>query len=116
VLFSSAAGGFTLALVGTRRYGLARLSAAAAVATITVGWALAQDPYLLPGELTLDQGAAADATLTALVVSVLIGFVILVPSLWYLYRLVLQGRLSQEYEPLDQRFRPIEAGDEPRPR
>ena len=31
---------------------------------------------------------------------------ILVPSLWWLYRLVLQGRLDQEYEPIDQRFQP----------
>ena len=39
---------------------------------------------------------------------------ILGPSLWFLYRLVLQGRLDQEYEPLDQRFRPLTASDEPR--
>jgi cytochrome bd ubiquinol oxidase subunit II len=31
-----------------------------------------------------------------------------VPSLWYLYRLVLRGDLDQEDEPLDQRFRPDE--------
>jgi cytochrome bd ubiquinol oxidase subunit II len=116
VLVSALAGAVTLALIWTRRYEAARATAAAAVAAITVGWALAQDPYVLPGELTLDEAAASDATLTALVVSVFIGFLILVPSLWYLYRLVLQGRLSQEYEPLDQRFRPIEAGDDRRPR
>jgi cytochrome bd ubiquinol oxidase subunit II len=34
------------------------------------------------------------------------GALILGPSLWFLYRLVLQGRLDQSYEPLDQRFRP----------
>ena len=44
-------------------------------------------------------------------IAVGLGFLILVPSLWYLYRLVLQGRLDQAYEPLDQRFRPIESGD-----
>ena len=115
VLASAVAGGATLALIWTRRYELARATAAAAVAAVTIGWALAQDPYLLPGELTLDQGAASDATLTALVVSVLLGMVILVPSLWYLYRLVLRGTLSQEYEPLDQRFRPLDAGDDPGP-
>jgi cytochrome d ubiquinol oxidase subunit II len=115
VLASAAAGAATLALIWTRRYGAARVSAAAAVAAVTIGWALAQDPYVLPGELTLDEAAAGDATLTALVASVLAGFVILLPSLWYLYRLVLQGKLSQEYEPLDQRFRPIEAGDDRRP-
>jgi cytochrome d ubiquinol oxidase subunit II len=109
---SGIAGVATLAPIWTRRYGPARATAAAAVAAVMVGWALAQDPYVLPGELTLDEAAASDATLTALVVSVLLGFVILVPSLWYLYRLVLQGKLSEEYEPLDQRFRPLDAGDD----
>jgi cytochrome bd ubiquinol oxidase subunit II len=116
VLASAVAGGATLALIWTRRYELARATAAAAVAAVTIGWALAQDPYLLPGELTLDQGAASDATLTALVASVAVGMVILVPSLWYLYRLTLRGTLSQEYEPLDQRFRPLDAGDDRGPR
>ena len=114
VLVSGLAGVATLALVWTRRYGLARAGAAAAVAAIMVGWALAQDPYLLPGQLTLEQGAASDATLTALVVSVLLGFLILVPSLVYLYRLVLQGRLDQAYEPLHQRFQPFGAGEDRR--
>ena len=36
----------------------------------------------------------------------------LVPSLVYLYRLVLNGTLHQEFEPLDQRFRPLTASDE----
>ena len=112
VVASALAGGLTLLLVARRRFGAARGTAAAAVAAITVGWALAQDPYLLPGELTLEDGAAGDATLTALVVSVGIGFLILIPSLWYLYRLVLRGTLDQEFEPLDQRFRPNAAGDD----
>jgi len=116
VIVSAAAGVATLALVLTRRFGPARLTAALAVTAIVVGWALAQDPYVLPDELTLEQAAASDATLLALVVSVGIGFLILVPSLWYLYRLVLQGRLDQDYEPLDQRFRPQTASDRPRGR
>jgi cytochrome bd ubiquinol oxidase subunit II len=114
VIASAVAGLATIALVATRRFLPARATAAAAVAAVTVGWALAQDPYLLPGELTLEDGAASDATLTALVLGVGAGFLILVPSLWYLYRLVLKGTLDQSYEPLDQRFRPLEAGDRPR--
>ena len=90
----------------TERYGLARLTSALAVVAIVVGWALAQDPYLLPGELTLEQarGRRRDAEATMIVVAA--GMLILGPSLWFLYRLVLQGRLDQTYEPLDQRFRP----------
>lgn len=39
------------------------------------------------------------------------GMLVLAPSLWLLYRLVLHGTLDQGFEPLDQRFRPISAGD-----
>ena len=112
VLASAAFGLVTLALVWRWRFGPARLSAAAAVACITVGWPVAQSPDLLPGALTLEQAAADDTTLVALVVSVAVGLVFLAPALWLLYRMVLQGRLDQEFEPLDQRFRPLSAGDE----
>jgi cytochrome bd ubiquinol oxidase subunit II len=106
VVVSGLAGLVTLLLVWRDHFGPARVSAAAAVGAVIVGWALAQRPYLLPGELTLDQAAAGDATLTALLVSVAVGLVFLIPSLWWLYRLVLRGRLDQPLEPLDQRFRP----------
>ena len=113
VVISGIAGVATLALVWRGRYGLARFTAAAAVAAIVVGWALAQNPYVLPPELTLEEAAANDATLSAVVISMGLGMLILGPSLWFLYRLVLQGRLDQEFEPLDQRFRPLTASDEP---
>jgi cytochrome bd ubiquinol oxidase subunit II len=108
VIASVLAGIATFALVWTGRFDAARFTAAAAVGATIVGWWLATRPDLLPGSLTIDEAAASDATLTALVVSVGLGLVILVPSLWYLYRLVLKGRLDQEFEPLDQRFRPID--------
>ena len=115
VILSAVIGAVTLALVWTRRLGLARFTSAAAVVCITVGWAFAQSPYLLPGDLTLDDAAASNATLTALLISVAVGLCLLVPSLIYLYRLVLKGTLQQEFEPLDQRFRPLTASDEPPP-
>ena len=107
VLVSGLAGAATLALVARERFGLARWSSAVAVAAITAGWALAQSPYVLPPRLTLDQAAASSTTLTTLVIGMGVGAVVLVPSLVYLYRLVLQGRLQHEFEPLDQRFRPV---------
>ena len=111
VAASGLAGLATLGLVLKERYGPARFTAAAAVGAMTVGWAVAQSPYFLPPELTLEEAAASDATLSAVLVGMGIGAIVLVPSLWLLYRLVLRGTLDQEFEPLDQRFRPREASD-----
>lgn len=114
VALSAVLGAATLALVWTGRVEPARWGSAAAVACVVIGWAFAQSPDLLPGELTFDEAAASDATMTALLVSVAVGMLVLVPSLVYLYRLVLRGDLQQQFEPLDQRFRPITADDHPR--
>jgi cytochrome bd ubiquinol oxidase subunit II len=111
VVVSALAGLSTLGLVWRRRFGPARVTAALAVAAITIGWAFAQSPDLLPGELTLEAAAAPNATLVALLASVAVGLVLLVPSLYVLYSLTLKGRLDQRFEPLDQRFRPLAAGD-----
>jgi cytochrome d ubiquinol oxidase subunit II len=100
VLASAAFGVATLALVWTRRYEIARAASAAAVACVAVGWAFAQEPDLLPGALTLDEAAASDATLTAVLIGVAVGMVVLVPSLVLLYRLTLRGDLYEAYEPL----------------
>ncbi|MGG7380486.1 cytochrome d ubiquinol oxidase subunit II, partial [Escherichia coli] len=75
------------------RYEIARFSAAAAVACVTIGWAFAQSPYLLPEQLTLDQAAAPDATLIASLIGIAGGLLVLVPSLYLLYSLTLRGRL-----------------------
>jgi cytochrome d ubiquinol oxidase subunit II len=101
---SGLAGVVTLVLVWKRRFGPARYIAAAAVACVALGWALAQEPELLPGAVSVEAAAAADATLEALLISIAAGMVLLVPSLVWLYRLVLQGRLDQPFEPLDKRF------------
>jgi cytochrome d ubiquinol oxidase subunit II len=116
VVASGVFGVATLALVWTRRFELARAASTGAVACIAVGWAFAQSPDLLPGTLTLDQAAAGDATLTALLISVAVGLLILVPSLVLLYRLVLRGDLYQGFEPLDQQFRPLTSDDHPEKR
>ena len=81
----------------------------------SVGWALAQNPYVLPPQLTLDRPRPRRRDPVALLIGMAVGALILVPSLWYLYRLVLQGRLDQEFEPLHQRFVPI-PDDEPEAR
>jgi len=90
---SAAAGLATLASVWAGRLGPARVSAALAVAAIVGGWSVAQHPRLLPG-LTIGQAAAGRATLTALVLAVAVGAIVLVPSLVLLFSLFLRGRLD----------------------
>jgi cytochrome bd ubiquinol oxidase subunit II len=99
VLVSGAAGVVTLWLEWRERFEAARYSAAVAVGAIVAGWALAQEPYLLPPDLTLDAAAASDATLWALLGSTAIGLLVLIPALVWLFRLALGGKLAYEEEP-----------------
>ena len=105
VVASMVAGLTTFAVIVGGKTRNARWSSAAAVGALVAGWAFAQSPYLLPGELTLDEAAAPDATLTALIVAVAFGAVLLVPSLIWLYKLVLRGDLQHEYRPIDEDLR-----------
>jgi cytochrome bd ubiquinol oxidase subunit II len=93
LIVSVLAGLATGALVWTGRFGVARLSSALAVAAVIAGWALAQEPVILPG-LTIHRAAAPHDTLVAVIVAVLGGGAILFPSLGLLFRLVLGGRLG----------------------
>jgi cytochrome d ubiquinol oxidase subunit II len=93
VVVSILAGALTLELVRRSLFESARYTAALAVAAVIAGWALAQNPVLLPG-LTVHQAAAPHDTLVVVVVAVLAGAVILFPSLALLFRLVLRGQLD----------------------
>jgi cytochrome d ubiquinol oxidase subunit II len=93
VCVSGVAGLATLGLCWAARFGLARLTAAVAVAAVVVGWAAAQAPRFLPG-MTVTQAAAGSSTLVALIIAVACGAVVLVPSLALLYALFLRGRLD----------------------
>jgi cytochrome d ubiquinol oxidase subunit II len=99
VVASGLAGIATLALEWRARFEPARYTAAAAVAAIVAGWAAAQEPYLLPPGLTVEQAAAPDATLTALLIAAAAGMALLVPALAWLFRLALSGRLAYEEQP-----------------
>ena len=88
VLVHSAAGGVaSLALLLSRRYVLARGAAAIAVVSVLWGWAVAQYPYLLPDHVTVEQAAAGETTLAVMLAGLLIGAVLVVPSLVWLYAL-----------------------------
>jgi cytochrome d ubiquinol oxidase subunit II len=98
LLGSAAAGVVTAALVARRRPEPARWGAAVAVGAIVAGWALAQRPQLLPG-LTVEEAAAGDATIVALLVALAAGAAILIPSLVLLFSLVLRGRFDEPPRP-----------------
>ena len=100
VVGSAIAGLGTIALVWRGRFGVARLTSALAVGAVVVGWALAQKPDFLPGELTLDEAAAGDATLIATLIALAVALAVIVPSLALLFKLTLGGRLEEPYHPI----------------
>lgn len=87
VVVSAAGGMATLGLLVRRRYVTARVSAGIAVTAVLWGWAVAQYPYLLGGELTVAEAAANETTLTVMLVGLLVGAALVVPSLIALYAL-----------------------------
>ena len=99
MIVSFLAGLAALSLVYGRRYEPARYCAAVAVAAIVAGWALARWPTILPG-LTVGQAAAGHDTLVWVTVCVLVGSVILFPSLAFLFRLALAGRFQAAERPV----------------
>jgi cytochrome d ubiquinol oxidase subunit II len=78
----------TTAAVGmyTRQYRLARLAAAAQVAAILLAWAVAQAPYLVPPDLTVEGTASPLETMNALLLAYAAGGAVLIPSLFLLFR------------------------------
>ena len=91
VIASFVAGLATLALVQTRRFQTARVTASATVAMVVAAWALARWPTILPG-LTVARAAAGHDTLVWIVVAVAAGGAIVFPSLGLLFGLTLRGR------------------------
>jgi cytochrome d ubiquinol oxidase subunit II len=87
VIVSALAGLASIGLLLARRYAWARIAAALAVTAVVWGWAAAQYPYLLQPSLTIDAAAAPRSTLTAMLVSLIVGGAILLPALVYLYTL-----------------------------
>lgn len=70
-----------------RRFRLARIAVGIQVSLIFWGWPLAQYPLLLPPDLTVARAAAPDVTLRLVLWVLLLGGVILLPSLWYLFQI-----------------------------
>jgi cytochrome d ubiquinol oxidase subunit II len=75
-----------LVALARRCYRLARVAAIAQVALIIVGWGLAQRPFVVAPDLTIAAAQAPRATLALLLPVVVVGMVLLVPSLYWLFR------------------------------
>jgi cytochrome bd ubiquinol oxidase subunit II len=100
VIVSALVGLVTIGLIWTSRFELARFSSAAAVGAILVGLALAQRPDFLPGELSFQDAAAGDPTLIATLIALALALAVIVPSLWWLFKLKLEGRLGERFAPI----------------
>jgi cytochrome d ubiquinol oxidase subunit II len=85
-LVTGAAALVVLAALWWRRYHLARVAVGAQVSLIIWGWALAQYPFLIPPDLTVDGAASPETTLRQVLIAIGFGVVVLVPSLLYLFR------------------------------
>jgi cytochrome d ubiquinol oxidase subunit II len=87
MVVSALAGLGSIGLLLRRRYGMARVAAGLAVTAVLWGWAAAQYPYIQPTTVRIADAAASRTTLVTMLVSLLIGAVLLVPALVYLYTL-----------------------------
>ncbi len=71
-----------------------RPAAVGAVVAVIWGWFVAQHPYLLPEELTIDEAAGVEAALTTVIVVFAIAAVVVIPSLLLLYVLAQRDALD----------------------
>jgi cytochrome bd ubiquinol oxidase subunit II len=92
VVASGIFGFVSLELLHRRRYTIVRVTAGLAVLAVVWGWGVGQYPYMLERSLTVSTAAAPPATLKALVVSLAVGALLLIPSLAWLFVLFQRER------------------------
>ncbi|MFT4049411.1 MAG: cytochrome d ubiquinol oxidase subunit II [Solirubrobacterales bacterium] len=102
VMISAVAGAVTMLMVHAGATQWPRITAAAAVGSVTAGWGFAQSPYLFPpgasgSTLKLVDAAGSTTTLWWLLVAVIFALCIIVPSLYWLYTLTLKGDIDPQY-------------------
>lgn len=90
----------TIATLWTRRYRVARVAAVAQVSLLLWGWAGAQFPMLVPGVHSIESAAAPSVTLRLVAIGLAGGAFVLVPSLWYLFR-VFKSERGSAFERVD---------------
>jgi cytochrome d ubiquinol oxidase subunit II len=88
LIASALCGSAALWLLANRRWAAARVAAVAAVASIVIGWGVAQYPDLLADTLTLEEAAGARSTQVGLIVTFGLAAVTAVPAMAWLFVLV----------------------------
>ena len=96
VILSAVCGITSLALLLRGARGPARPFAIAAVATVVVGWGVAQWPYVLPTTLKIKDAAAPNATLWSILFVFVLAALLILPSLAWLYYLDQHSALAAE--------------------
>jgi len=76
----------------------ARVLAIGAVATVVLGWGVAQWDYILPKTLTVSQAAAPDATLVTILVVFVVAALVILPAIGLLYMLDQKNLLEPDPE------------------
>jgi cytochrome bd ubiquinol oxidase subunit II len=77
----------------------ARVLAAGAVVTVVWGWFVAQHPYLLPTDLTIDAAAAPSATLTTVLVVFGAAVLLVIPAIALLFTLAQRSLVEEGAAP-----------------
>jgi cytochrome d ubiquinol oxidase subunit II len=90
-LLTAAAALTALAALWVRRWRVARVAAVTQVSLILWGWALSQYPYILPPGLSIADAAAPAVTLRLALGALALGAAVLLPSLYYLFRIFKRG-------------------------
>ncbi|HSL70937.1 MAG TPA: cytochrome d ubiquinol oxidase subunit II [Longimicrobiales bacterium] len=77
-----------------RRFRAARAAAVTQISALLAGWMLAQYPYLIYPDVTVQSAAAPAATLRFFVWTLPLGALVLLPSLWLLFRVFKREALT----------------------
>ena len=86
LLWTAGFAGLALVALWKRWFRLARVAAIGQVTMILVGWSAAQFPYLVVPDVDIFDSAAPVVTLRLLAIALGIGALVLLPSLYYLFR------------------------------
>jgi cytochrome d ubiquinol oxidase subunit II len=98
IVLSAIAGAATVVLVYRGTFEVARYTAALAVVAVLWGWAAAQYPWLLIDHLKIEAGAGARTTQVAMLATLGVGTLLLLPPLLWLLALTQSGTLTAEHE------------------